>query len=63
MIRTQIVLTPAESKKLISKAVSEMDVVQRALKEGIVAIHRAVLLISLWSISQEKGQKGSGLWG
>ena len=35
----QIVLTPAESKKLIAKAVAGLDAVQRASKEGIVALH------------------------
>jgi hypothetical protein len=35
----QIVLTPAESKKLIAKAVARLDVVQQAAKEGIVALH------------------------
>jgi hypothetical protein len=35
----QVVLTPTESKKLIAKAVARLDVVQRAAKEGIVALH------------------------
>jgi hypothetical protein len=35
----QIVLTPAESKKLIAKAVARLDAVQRAAKKGIVALH------------------------
>ncbi len=35
----QVVLTTAESKKLIAKAVARLDVVQRAVKEGIVALH------------------------
>ena len=35
----QIVLTPAESKKLIGKAVARLDAVQRAAKNGIVALH------------------------
>lgn len=35
----QIVLTPAESKKLISKAVASLDVVREAATEGIVALH------------------------
>ncbi len=35
----QIVLTPAESKKLISKAVAALDVVRQAATEGIVALH------------------------
>jgi hypothetical protein len=35
----QIVLTPAESKKLIAKAVAQLEAVQWAAKKGIVALH------------------------
>ena len=35
----QVSLTPAESKKLIAKAIANMDVVKRALVEGIVVLH------------------------
>jgi hypothetical protein len=35
----QIVLTPAESKKLIAKAVARMEIVKQASKNGIVALH------------------------
>jgi hypothetical protein len=35
----QIVLTPAESKKLIAKAVARLEVVQLATRKGIVALH------------------------
>jgi len=35
----QIVLTPAESKKLIAKAVAGLEAVQLAVKNGIVALH------------------------
>jgi hypothetical protein len=35
----QIVLTPAESKKLIAKAVARMKTVQQAAKNGIIALH------------------------
>ena len=38
-MRAQIVLTTAESKKLIAKAVARLDVVQQAAKEGTVALH------------------------
>ena len=38
-MRAQVSLTPAESKKLIAKAVVNMDVVKRALAEGIVVMH------------------------
>jgi hypothetical protein len=35
----QIVLTPAESKKLIAKAIANMDIVRRAATEGTVVLH------------------------
>jgi hypothetical protein len=38
-MRAQVVLTPAESKMLISKAVASMPVVKRALSKGTVVIH------------------------
>lgn len=60
MIRIQIVLTPAESKKLISKAVSEMDVVQRALKEGIVVIHPSSS--TYFIMEYITGKRPEGIW-
>ncbi len=38
-MRAQVSLTPSESKKLIAKAVANMDEVKRALNEGVVAMH------------------------
>jgi hypothetical protein len=38
-MRAQILLKPSESKRLIAKAIAEMDVVKRALKDGILMIH------------------------
>jgi hypothetical protein len=35
----QVVLTPTESKKLIAKAISKLDVVRQALKAGMIVIH------------------------
>jgi hypothetical protein len=35
----QIVLTPVESKKLISKAVAQLEVVRHAATEGMVVLH------------------------
>ena len=35
----QIILTPAESKKLIAKAVARMDVVRQAARDGMVVLH------------------------
>jgi hypothetical protein len=39
MMRAQVSLTATESKKLIAKAVANMEVVQNAFKKGIIAIH------------------------
>lgn len=38
-MRVQILLKPAESKRLIAKAIVETDAVKKALKDGIVMIH------------------------
>jgi hypothetical protein len=38
-MRAQVVLTPAESKMLISKAIARMDIVKHALSKGTVVIH------------------------
>jgi hypothetical protein len=35
----QIVLTPTESKKLISKAIAKLDVVKQAAAEGLIVLH------------------------
>lgn len=35
----QIILTPAESKKIIAKAIARLDVVKQAVDTGIVALH------------------------
>ena len=35
----QIVLTPAESKKLIAKAIAKSEIVQRAAEAGIIVLH------------------------
>jgi hypothetical protein len=35
----QVSLIPAESKKLIAKAVTKMEIVQKALKEGLIVMH------------------------
>jgi hypothetical protein len=35
----QIVLTPAESKKLIAKAIAKLEAVRQAAQKGIVALH------------------------
>ncbi len=35
----QVVLTPAESKKLIAKAIAKLDVVKQAAAEGMIVLH------------------------
>ena len=35
----QVTLTPTESKKLIAKAISRMDIVRKAVDNGIVVLH------------------------
>ncbi len=35
----QVLLTPAESKKLIAKAIAGMDGVKKALKKGLIVLH------------------------
>jgi hypothetical protein len=38
-MRAQVTLLPTESKKLIAKALADMDEVKTALNEGIVVMH------------------------
>jgi hypothetical protein len=61
VIRAQIVITPAESKKLIGKSVLEMDAVRKALKEGIVVIHPSISSYFLVEYIMGKGQREFGL--
>jgi hypothetical protein len=60
MIRAQVVLHPAESKKLIGKAVFEMDSVQKALREGIIVIHPSSTAYFL--MEYITGKKPKGIW-
>ncbi len=59
-MRTQVVLTPTESKKLIAKAVAEMDSVKRALKDGIVTIHPSSSTFFL--LEYIAGKRPEGIW-
>ena len=43
----QVVLTPTESKKFISKAVAQMDMVQKALADGTIVIHPSTSTCSI----------------
>lgn len=40
-LRLQVTLTPAEGKRLIGKAIANMKIVQKALKNGIILISRS----------------------
>lgn len=60
MIRAQLVLTPSESKKLITQAVSGMEPVKRALREGMVVIHPSSSTYFL--IEHITGKKPEGIW-
>lgn len=60
MIRAQGILTPAESKKLIAKAVFGMDSVKKALKNGMVVIHPSSSTYFL--MEYITGKKPEGVW-
>ena len=57
-MRIQVTLTPAESKKLISKAVAKMDLVVRALKDGLIVIHPSTTTMFL--VEEITGIKPTG---
>ncbi|MFH0748995.1 MAG: hypothetical protein V1915_03655 [Candidatus Bathyarchaeota archaeon] len=66
-MKAEIVLTPSESKRLIAKAVSRMDVVQRALRKGMVVICRgdtnAFIVEEITGQQMEKGKYTAGYIG
>jgi len=55
-----VTLIPTESKKLISKAVLNLDIVKRALKNGIVAIHPSSTTVFI--MEELTGKKPEGVW-
>ena len=58
-ISAQVVLTPTESKRLLSKAVLAMDEVQRALSDGILIIHpSSTTIFMLGELGLELPEKG-----
>lgn len=59
-MQAEVVLTPAESKKLISKAVFNLPEVREALKNGIVAIHPSSSTVFLYEMIM--GNMPEGLW-
>lgn len=67
ILKAQIVLTPSESKRLIAKAVSQMESVKNALKKGIVVICRtstnAYIAEEITGQKMEKGNFTAGYIG
>ncbi|HYE68129.1 MAG TPA: hypothetical protein VEA58_05915 [Anaerovoracaceae bacterium] len=59
-MQAEVVLTPTESKKLISEAVFNLPEVQEALKNGIVAIHPSSSTVFLYE--KIMGYMPQGLW-
>ncbi|MFQ5712096.1 MAG: hypothetical protein ACE5GD_10020 [Candidatus Geothermarchaeales archaeon] len=56
--RAQASLTPSESKRLIARAVLGMDVVKRALEEGVVVIHPSTT--TLYIMEEIVGERPKG---
>ena len=59
-MRALVVLTPAESKRLISKALLAMDEVKKARASGIITIHPSSSTYFL--IEELTGAKPTGIW-
>lgn len=59
-MQAQIVLTPTESKKLISHAVLQLPIVQNALKEGILVLHPSSSTYFMYE--ELVGKPPEGLW-
>ena len=60
MMRAQVVLTSAESKKVIAKSVVKMEAVKKAFREGLLVIHPSS---STYFIPEElTGKKPEGIW-
>ncbi len=61
----QVTLTPAEGKRLIGKAIAKMEIVQRAMKEGIIAIATSTttgyVLEELLGVEVDKGMFTAGV--
>lgn len=64
-MKKQVVLTVAESKRLIAKSVAAMPVVKKAMKEGMVAVAtgttNAYVLEELWGRKIDKRRYRSGI--
>jgi hypothetical protein len=64
-LKKQVVLTVAESKRLIAKGVAAMPEVRRAMKEGVVVVAtgttNAYILEELWARKIDKRRYRSGI--
>lgn len=56
----QFVFTPAESKRLIAKAILELDIVKKALNKGMVVIHPSST--TSFIMLEKTGQWPKGIW-
>lgn len=59
-MKAQITLTPAESKKLLAKAIVEMDLIKRAREKGLIVIHPSST--TLFLIEELIGKRPGGIW-
>jgi len=59
-MRVQVTLTPAGSKKLIAKGVSQIASFKNALEKGLIAIHPSSTTFFL--IEELLGKKPEGIW-
>ena len=59
-MKAEVVLTPAESKKLIADAVLSMPAVKEALKSGVLAVHPSSSTVFIYEALE--GKEPEGLW-
>jgi hypothetical protein len=59
-MRAQVTLTPTESKKLIAKAITAMDLLKKARKHGMVVIHPSST--TLFLLEELTGNRPEGVW-
>jgi hypothetical protein len=59
-MKIQITLTPSESRKLLAKAVIELNLVKKARTEGMIVIHPSST--TLFLIEELIGKRPKGIW-
>ena len=59
-MRAQVTLTPAESKKLIARAIAAMDPMKKARENGMVVIHPSST--TLFLLEELTGKRPEGVW-